>query len=238
MATLEQNNFMRKIAVSALFVLPWIFYSSCTNANNKTVENQKDTTVYDETRPIGNEFLETLLSIKSEAELKEKFGADRVKFDTIWGAEGNFGFGTYLDKGTKDEVQIMWADSLRTGGVMSAMAVAFYDQKTGNYIFDNRWSSEMGVKIGTTTDELEKLNGKPFVFSGFGWDYGGGIMDWKGGKLGIEGIGIALTEDLAVNEIPEKEYEQILGDQDVRSDHPVVKKVQPKVYRITVYNEN
>lgn len=214
------------------------FYSSCSSPAKNDSENHGDTLVYDETRPGGNDYLETLLEIKTEVELKQKFAADRVQYDTIWGAEGNFGFGTYIDKGTKDEVQIMWADSLRMGGVMSAMAVAFYDQKTGNYIFDNRWSSEMGVKIGTTTDELETLNGKPFIFSGFGWDYGGGIMDWKGGKLGVEGLGIALTEDLKPNEIPEKEYMQILGDQDVKSDHPVVKKVQPRVYRITVYNEN
>ena len=229
---------MIKSGFFSLALLSIVIYSSCNSQAKTDSNDQRDTVVYDETRPIGNDYLEHLLEIKSEAELKQKFGVDRVKYDTIWGAEGNFGFGTYIDKDTKDEVQIMWADSLRTGGVMSAMALAFYDQKTGNYIFDNRWSSEKGIKIGTTTDELEKLNGKSFVFSGFGWDYGGGIMDWKGGKLDVEGLGIALTEDLEVNEIPEKEYMQILGDQEVKSDHPVVKKVQPRVYRLTVYNEN
>ncbi|GAB2513690.1 hypothetical protein [Lysobacter humi (ex Lee et al. 2017)] len=40
-----------------------------------------------------------------------------------------------------------------------------------------------GVRIGIDTRELERLNGRPFAFAGFDWDYGGLVMDWKGGRL-------------------------------------------------------
>lgn len=46
----------------------------------------------------------------------------------------------------------------------------------------SRWSVA-GVTIGSGVADVQKLNGKPFVISGFGWDYGGFVVDWKGGAL-------------------------------------------------------
>ena len=45
------------------------------------------------------------------------------------------------------------------------------------------WTRSDGVRIGLSSLELQTLNGKPFDFSGFDWDYGGGVLDWRGGKL-------------------------------------------------------
>lgn len=226
-----------KIKVLSAIFSAAIIFASCSGDKTKegTDSLKGDTTMHDITRPIGENHLEDLLNIKDEAELKAKFGADRISYDTIWGPEGMYSMGSYIDQGTKDEVQIFWKDSLHRTGLTSATTRATYNSDAGNYVFSSTWCSANGVHIGTTTDELEKMNGKPFIFSGFGWDYGGGIRDWQGGALEGKGIGIDLTESDAIGNIPESEYTQILGDQDVRSDHPVVKKVQPKVYRISVF---
>ena len=181
-------------------------------------------------------YLEDLLAVTSEAQLKEMYGASRVSWDTIWGAEGTFEMGTYLDKGTKNEVHIFWGDEHRGSGVLSAGIEAQYD-KRGNADYSNSWSSRTGVKLGMTADELEKLNGRPFAFSGFGWDYGGGVMDWKGGTLEEDAITVTLSEGGNAPEISEPEMAQILGDHDVMSDNAVVKKVKPRVVRITVFAE-
>lgn len=225
--------FMKKMRLFGVLILVQTAFYSCSNTNEKT-GNVGDSTVKNATLPGENFYLEDLLTIKSEAELKQKFGAAHVKFDTIWGAEGNFGFGTYLDKGTKDEVQLIWKDSTRTSGVSTAIAVSFFE-KDGNSNFDNKWSSSKGVKLGMTTDNLEKLNGKAFLFSGFGWDYGGQVIDWQKGKLDETPMGIELTEGLNGNNLSESDGNEILGDRDVRSDNKVVKKMQPRVYRISVY---
>ncbi|HZX80985.1 MAG TPA: hypothetical protein VFE72_08555, partial [Lysobacter sp.] len=45
------------------------------------------------------------------------------------------------------------------------------------------WRRSDGVRIGMDTRELQALNGRPFAFAGFDWDYGGMVMDWKGGAL-------------------------------------------------------
>ncbi|MEO5645096.1 MAG: hypothetical protein ABIQ40_11415 [Bacteroidia bacterium] len=222
-----------KIKLLSLALVAVVFSISCKDGNDKS---KGDTTMYDETRPIGENHLEDLLDIKDEAELKTKFGKEHITYDTIWGPEGSYFMGSYIDKGTFDEVEIIWDDSLHRSGLASAMVRAYYDtEDDGNYIFKNKWNSVKGVHLGTTSDELEMLNGKPFNFSGFGWDYGGAITNWNDGNLDNQGMGVDLTEGDISKKITEKEYEQILGDQDVTSDHPVVKKLQPKVYRISVY---
>ena len=45
------------------------------------------------------------------------------------------------------------------------------------------WSGPFGIRIGMPTTELERLNGKPFRFLGFDWDYGGYVSHWTDGTL-------------------------------------------------------
>ncbi|UJH90459.1 hypothetical protein LZ575_16790 [Antarcticibacterium sp. 1MA-6-2] len=71
---------------------------------------------------------------------------------------------------TPDEVQITWKNSAKT----EVNDIRF----SGN----GKWKSSTGLKIGTTYDELNKLNEKEISFYGFGWDYSGAVM-WNDGKL-------------------------------------------------------
>lgn len=45
------------------------------------------------------------------------------------------------------------------------------------------WTGPGGIRAGATLDDVEKVNGRPFTISGFGWDYGGYVTDFKGGRL-------------------------------------------------------
>lgn len=219
-----------KIKVLSGVFLALIFSASCTDGNDKS---KGDTTMYDETRPLGESKLDDLLKIKDEAELKVKFGNDRISYDTIWGAEGTYTMGSYIDKGSGDEVQIYWEDSLNRSGITNASIHAQWNHN-GTYNYSSKWISASGVKLGMTTNELEKLNGKAFTFSGFGWDYGGGIISWNDGKLDKYGIGVTLSEG-EESKITDDEMSEILGDQEVNSDNPVVKKTQPRVNALSVY---
>lgn len=49
------------------------------------------------------------------------------------------------------------------------------------------WKRTDGVRLGLTTRELQAINGRPFKFFGFEWDYGGAISDWQGGTLAVDG---------------------------------------------------
>lgn len=45
------------------------------------------------------------------------------------------------------------------------------------------WSGPFGIRIGMPSTELERINGQPFRFLGFDWDYGGYVSHWTEGAL-------------------------------------------------------
>lgn len=48
---------------------------------------------------------------------------------------------------------------------------------------DSPWHDASGLRPGMSLAELIALNGAPVSFYGLGWDYGGTVQDWHGGKL-------------------------------------------------------
>jgi hypothetical protein len=92
---------------------------------------------------------------------------------------------------------------------------------------DSPWTSRgNGVHIGTTLEELQALNGRPFTFSGFDWDYGGTVTDWNGGQLTGLNLRLAPTEAEVVLAVQ--------GDRPVRSDNPAARKLGIRVDEIYV----
>jgi hypothetical protein len=99
-----------------------------------------------------------------------------------------------------------------------------------------RWHTANGIGFGTTLKELERHNDKPFEMTGFGWDYGGNITSFKGGKLAHELTGLHLTMEPRIlkggeyyPEITQKEGLDVAGDKVISSSDPVMQKLNPYV---------
>lgn len=88
------------------------------------------------------------------------------------------------------------------------------------------WVRTDGVHAGMTSTDLAALNGRPFVFAGFGWDYGGVVTDWKGGALAHGGRFVGPVT-LCEPDNPPEDYPS--GDRDFDSDLPVLKTRPAKV---------
>lgn len=100
----------------------------------------------------------------------------------------------------------------------------------------SKWNVE-GVKIGTTIAELEEMNKKSFEFLGLGWDYGGYINDWKGGKLAaaFDKQLIQLGYDYEyINEKGIDVYPFLGSDLKLNSDMPELKKLNLTVQIIEI----
>jgi len=162
--------------------------------------------------------LDSLLQYDSEADLITFFGKENVSRDTAWYPEG---MGQYmisvLYPGTNDEVEFTWNDSVTFKGLQEI--VLHQDS--------SQWSTQ-GVKIGSTLQDLIKLNGKDFTFSGFGWDYGGNLFWSEGGNLSD----LTLTLDISNYDIPPIEQDSLLGDQTISSRSNVARKNNPFVSEI------
>jgi hypothetical protein len=156
----------------------------------------------------------------THAELTTRFGRAAVLDTDISIGEGFCAPGTRVFVGTPDEIDITWQDAERS-------TVAFVRAtKSGG-----RWVTPRGVRVGTPLTQLEQLAGAPVTFSGFGWDYGGGL-EWKESGSSI-GLRLAIESDDAAQSMRAPEADAIYGDKPVRSDHPLVRRLRIRVDEIT-----
>ncbi|TND08328.1 MAG: hypothetical protein FD123_2359 [Bacteroidetes bacterium] len=179
--------------------------------------------------------LEDLCTIKSEAELIEKYGKENVTRDTIPAGEGTFYIGTKLFPGTNKQVELSWSDTVKFEKLLSAMIRTGYDSLHKPFV-NNQWKSKTGIRLGTTLLELEQLNGKPFIIFGFGWDYGGMLQSWDKGKLENAQVFVSLEKPEAWDYKGElgKLYEKFQGDSQFKTDNADLHKLNPVVMEITV----
>lgn len=119
---------------------------------------------------------------------------------------------TIINKDKIDEIVIQWDDSLFHKKILAIEA----------YKENHPYKTADGVHYGTTLAELVKINGAKISFSGFGWDFGGLLNDFHGGKLQHkEGKpNISFDLDLKLTQ----QYDEILGDQIIDTDMPKAKK--------------
>lgn len=118
---------------------------------------------------------------------------------------------TILYPNTSDELLIVWQDETRT-----TPQQIFVDR-------EGRWVSKKGIKVGTSYEELEEING-PIKFYGFGWDYSGAV-DWNDGKM--EGTNIQVF--LAPKDAPPQSF---YGDHIIEEDPEKIINLQLKVRAI------
>jgi len=148
------------------------------------------------------------------------FGTRQVRDAMISIGEGMCTPGTEVLPGTPDALDLAWQDAARS-------RVAFVRTRSARA----RWTTSQGVHVGSTLSELERLAGRVLTFSGFGWDYGGGL-NWSedGGDLGLR-----LDIDPRDNEKASagQGATAIFGDRLVRSDHPLVRQLRIVVGEIT-----
>jgi hypothetical protein len=155
------------------------------------------------------------------AALVARFGAGNVRDEDVGGAEGDTVAATVLyPDDPRRRLEITWWDeaghrrpaTIRTREDASLWKVA-------------------GIGIGSPLAAVTEANGHAFVLSGFGWDYGGLVTDWSGGRLPqAVGAGCALQMGFS----PEKDApDAIMGDGVVlRSNEPAVLASEPSVIEL------
>ncbi len=140
----------------------------------------------------------------TEEELAKLFGAKNVRRDTIWFAEGHSESGTVVFPGTPNEIEIIWTEE----GAPSLIRLRHKEAD---------WTAASGLKVGSSLEDVEKLNMRPFQFYGFGWDFGGAITDWKGGRMTPALMVTLMPSDMDVLD------ERFWGEVVLSSDDPELK---------------
>lgn len=157
----------------------------------------------------------------SAAALARAYGATAVRPASISIGQGLCVAGARVFPDTPMEIEVAWVDS---AGSRPAFARVTRPGAP--------WRTPAGVGTGTSLARLEEIRGGPVVFSGFGWDGGGGLS-WSEGRGELRLILALDREALAVLE-SDPRADELYGDRDVSSSHPLVPNLGVTVATIAI----
>lgn len=154
----------------------------------------------------------------TETQLIQMFGANSMVRSRHYLSNDKFEEVTRLFAGGWATVQIHWADNFRK---IRHVVI------TGKYV---PWQTRQGITIGTTLAQLQKLNGKPFLISGFSHHYGGRVISWNNGNL-PETVKVRLAPSRKVSDL---QTWAVMGNQAISSRHWVFRNMDLRVESLFV----
>ncbi|WP_020177770.1 hypothetical protein [Methylopila sp. M107] len=157
------------------------------------------------------------------ASLAKALGAANVTDEQIDGAEGETLTGTALyGADPQARVEVLWRDDSRKARPETVL------------IRGDSKARFAGLSVGMELTAVEALNGKPFTITGFGWDGGGAVSDWKGGKLSaLPGGCVVALQFGPADDAPEKALDRVSGDRKLTSSDKAMRAVRPKLQSIS-----
>ncbi len=161
----------------------------------------------------------------SHASLVKAFGNNNVVYREIEGVQDKKTKASILyPADPKARLEFIWQD------VRARRRPALIRAKD-----QSAWAAANGIRIGTALADVEKMNGKPFKLSGFDWDYGGRVTDWRGGALAKPQPGGCTLgiEFVHPEDAPEESLTKVSGDREILSDHADMRAVEPYVAVMT-----
>ncbi len=208
---------MKKFLV--VFVLSLLLLN-CRDAPKDNASEENDTTFeqYDDFLIVPGRRVGMVTSESTEAEVEMAYGEENVRFTSLDMGEGEEELGVIVFPDTKNALEIVWELEASIG------KPAFVRLSKEN----GAWATEQGVQVGTSLEKLEEINGQPFTFYGFEWDYGGLVTDWNGGNLSPYLIVALIPQNI------EALREEMLGDVELSSDDPQVRELRAKVGSLVV----
>lgn len=211
---------MRYIKVTALFVM--VIFAATLEA---TAQNWQI---------VPGQSVGPISRSTSERELIKIFGSTNVRQAAIDVGEGETQPGTIIfPNDPRKRASILWRDATTR---QEPESISISSKNT-------LWKTDKGITIGTPLTTIEELNGRPFVMTGFGWDYSGTVVHSNGGRM--TELGTASGEEIkdrtlllrlepATALLKTAEYNTVLGDGTFLSDNPAMRKLNPRVYIIIV----
>lgn len=156
-------------------------------------------TVEKKTLPAARDvvFAEDLLQLSSHEYLAAVFGRNNVRKDVFYFSEDEVNSCSVLFPNTGNQVIFIWKDEagkreldfLLIGGHLRTAGSASYHQQ----VELSNWRSKQGIRTGMTLQELQDLNGEPFVIHGWDSDRPGVVAENNKGQVDFKKLGVVLN---------------------------------------------
>jgi hypothetical protein len=179
--------------------------------------------------------IEDYAKLKTKQEIIDAFGSENVKSGTSWYAEGTVQLKHSLVTNPKNKHIVKYLWNVENPKKLNSIEISYFDwDKNYEVKGTQKVLSDCGVYTGMPINELRKWNGADFNFSGFGWDYEGGVFANDKSRLSTcpVAIKLGLRHDGDLDAA-----EGLYGDQELNTSNPLVKKGPIIIDRITYYFE-
>ncbi|WP_194851700.1 hypothetical protein [Nonlabens antarcticus] len=144
----------------------------------------------------------------------------------------------YPELSMKDDTMISGEGTVRrvvkiiAGDTPNELVVSYDGNKPFQLMYGSRgkWRTKHSIYIGSPVEALNKVNGKPIKFGGFGWEYSG-LVRFEGGAIDASSYDMFIAPDK--KNVSEDAAFEFLGSDFYRSDAPDVEKLHLYVSSIT-----
>jgi len=178
-------------------------------------------------------FLEDYRVLDTKTKLYATYDDDYIREDTSWYAEGTVMLKTSVLTNIKNDqtINFVWDED----GESLYSIEAFYEIYNDDYEVEKEQyvASKDGLYLGMPFNELRDWAVEDFSFSGFDWDYGGGIFIEEGSKFQQTDVRINLSYTLS-----SENYEtvsNVIGDIEIESSSTEANAVPIFVNSLTLF---
>lgn len=176
---------------------------------------------------VAGERVGPITSKTTRADLTKWFGAANLKDEKIHLVEGEYSEGTLVyPKVPRKRLAVVWKDKTRNGVEFVKITGSVSD-----------WRTQDGITLGLRASKLQAMNGKPFSFQGFAWDYGGNLIGFHGGSLDKNSsyLPLTLSDDTSRSKsLTQEQRESLMGERELWSNSELVQKLDPWVCQMVV----
>jgi hypothetical protein len=163
----------------------------------------------------------------TRAALTAAFGAQQVVTQEIFYGGDTKNMTVLFPKDPARRMFIEWRDPAKQQGIKRIS------------IIGHSWSLE-GLTTGTSLVKTEQVNKKPFVLTYFEGDFGGSVIDWRGGALeklpgGCRAaVRFAIDENATASDSLDKE---VSPERTLLSSGSALRKEKPRVFELGIEYE-
>lgn len=179
--------------------------------------------------------IEDYAQLTSKEELMNTFGKENIKEGTSWYDEGTIEMKHSIVTNPKNKhiVKYLWEEN--NPKKLNSIEVGYFIYNEDYEVQGiQKVLSNCGFYTGMPINDLRKWNGADFNFSGFGWDYEGGVFVMPKSRLSTCSVTIKLG---LKNQDYSEDYDELFGDHELSTSNELVKKSPIVIDRLYYYIE-
>ncbi len=178
--------------------------------------------------------IEDYATLRTKEDLISAFGEENLVDGESWFGEGTvkYDHSVLTNPNNGHEIKYIFKDD-DPNAVSFIEARLYLWSEDYEVISTQKIETECGVYTGMALTDLREWNGDDFGFSGFGWDYEGGIFEKEGSKIADCPVTIKLSFDMEVKTTSEDMV--LFGDMELNTADDNVQDAPIVVDMLTYY---